>query len=262
MRYRLVWLFAAMVATPAFAADLPVFKAPPTAPYPAPYNWTGFYVASNLGLGQTNATVTDTFAAPGVGTIGVPVTTSERLRGPIGGFGAGYNWQLDRLVLGVEADVNFSRQRFDDASVCNVGGLLIPTCTVSPVDEVQWFATLRARAGIAIDRWLVYATAGAVVQDLRSYAGVSISGAGSWNVFDVSTTRTGYVVGGGFETALTPNWFVGAEYLYVNTGTGTTVSVPLPATLAQTLGAPPGIAVLEKHSLADNIVRLRAGYRF
>jgi opacity protein-like surface antigen len=41
---------AALIGTPAFAADMPV-KAPP-APPPAPiYNWNGWYVGGNVGGG-------------------------------------------------------------------------------------------------------------------------------------------------------------------------------------------------------------------
>lgn len=40
---------AALIGTPALAADMPV-KAPPIAPVAAPvYNWTGFYLGASLG---------------------------------------------------------------------------------------------------------------------------------------------------------------------------------------------------------------------
>ena len=42
------------MAAPASAADMAV-KAPPPAPLPVIYNWSGFYIGGNGGWGQSNS---------------------------------------------------------------------------------------------------------------------------------------------------------------------------------------------------------------
>jgi outer membrane immunogenic protein len=64
---------AAMIATPAFAADMAV-KAPPPAPAvaPAPFSWTGIYIGMNGGYARSTAS--ETFViANNVGTVLPPV---------------------------------------------------------------------------------------------------------------------------------------------------------------------------------------------
>ena len=86
---------AALCATPVLAADMPL-KAPPPAPI---YTWTGFYIGGFGGWGWSdqNWTFPD----------GDPLGSGNR-NGPLGGFQAGYDYQLSPTgLIGVQADVSF-----------------------------------------------------------------------------------------------------------------------------------------------------------
>jgi outer membrane immunogenic protein len=107
---------AALIGTPAFAADMPV-KAPPLAPAPA-YNWTGWYVGVNAGASFGNVKTdfnfapvtfsTFSLAPPLSATVANPafgVSNREYPDGFSGGGQIGYNWQLSPIwVVGLEAD--------------------------------------------------------------------------------------------------------------------------------------------------------------
>src|SRR5579871_97465 len=107
---KLAVVFAAVAfSAPAFAADMAV-KAP-RAPAAVPFSWTGWYVGLNAGEVWQREDVTTTMATGG--HIGVPATLalinasgtgSATASGFIGGGQAGYNLQLNQLVLGLEAD--------------------------------------------------------------------------------------------------------------------------------------------------------------
>jgi outer membrane immunogenic protein len=94
----------------ATAADLPR-KAPAyTPPPPAVFSWTGFYVGGNAGWGWLRDKG-ETFCVNPAGVLNGPgcnaqTATGDQIRGDgfIGGAQAGYNWQINNWVLGVEAD--------------------------------------------------------------------------------------------------------------------------------------------------------------
>ncbi len=186
MKKFLLAALLAGVASSAMAADLPSKKhAPAVAPvYVAPvFTWTGFYGGLNAGYGWGGN--------PG----GV-------FQGPVGGmFGgtAGYNYQLGQFVIGAEGDFDWAGMRND-----NTFG------RASSRMSVDSMLTARARAGVALDRALIYLTGG--------YAGAEVTG----SVFDVgngvfqssSGWRNGGVIGAGLEYAFTNNISAKAEYLY------------------------------------------------
>lgn len=87
---------AALSSTAAFAADMAV-KAPPAAPPPAP-TWTGFYVGGYFG----GAWVTDKIVDVN-GLNGGAHYTMNAFNG-IGGAQGGYNYQINNIVLGLEAE--------------------------------------------------------------------------------------------------------------------------------------------------------------
>ncbi|HEX2652951.1 MAG TPA: porin family protein, partial [Xanthobacteraceae bacterium] len=100
MKTRLAAGFAASVllGMPAFAADLPV-KAFTKAPALAAYDWTGFYLGVNVGLGVARNETT--WAIPAANSL---AKTNLGPFGAIGGAQVGYNWQWRNLVFGLETD--------------------------------------------------------------------------------------------------------------------------------------------------------------
>lgn len=133
MRFKVAsFLIAAVTfgaAQAASAADMPV-KAPMTpAPMAIPYNWTGFYVGIDGGWGRGNH--------DRVNSIGFANSyTSEG--GLIGGH-AGYNWQINQFVLGIEGDAHWANIKGDDGGV---GGTVDETTT-------RFLGSIRGRVGVA-----------------------------------------------------------------------------------------------------------------
>src|SRR5580704_17001447 len=102
MRMILGIVFATAVAGSALAADMGMpLKAPAYAPA---FSWTGTYVGANVGgvWGVFNVNPATTNNLTGV--VGVPGATDIKNNSLIGGFQAGYNWQIKQWVLGFEQD--------------------------------------------------------------------------------------------------------------------------------------------------------------
>jgi outer membrane immunogenic protein len=227
---------AALVGTPALAADMaaPVYKAPPP---PAPVcNWCGFYIGVNAGAEWTKSDFTSTMGPGGgffipasiafINTIG---NGSARKTGFIGGGQIGYNWQFNNIVLGVEADfdgVASGRATFNAAGVTPGGSAVTLSNTLAP----KWFATVRPRLGVAFNQTLFYATGGLAVlnstytQTFTNVTGGVPGGGGS----STNDTKAGWVVGGGLEYAFTHQWSVKAEYLYSKFPALTTAGLVFP----------------------------------
>jgi outer membrane immunogenic protein len=207
----------------AFAADLPSRRAPAPAFAAVPvFTWTGFYVGVNVGYGWSNNDDNNVVTVP-AGTFGPTSTTvtfngNNENDGVIGGAQIGYNFQTGMFVFGIEADIQAADLN-DDGSVRTAlaVGSLPPAGFVFArrSNGVDWFGTVRARAGVAFDRTLVYATGGFAFgggDDNNScgFAAGGIIGCGD------DDTRTGFAVGGGVEYAFTNNLTLGLEGLFVS----------------------------------------------
>ncbi len=170
---------AVIAASATRAADLyggePYYAPAPYAAAPvAARNWAGPYLGANLGYQFANTTV-----------FGIEPN------GLVGGVQGGYNWQFDQVVIGGEADFQFSgaEETFARYKFSN-----------------PWFGTARARLGYALNNILFYGTAGlAFGQGQLEYLGAS-----------KRHTHAGWTAGAGMEVGLTPNWSARAEYLYVD----------------------------------------------
>jgi outer membrane immunogenic protein len=141
--------------------------------------------------------------------------------GFIGGAQAGYNWQADHFVIGVEADIQGSTQRDDKICLINC----VPVIqSVSFDQRMNWLATVRGRVGYALGSTLFYATGGVAYGNVKTTI-VTIT-PGTFNTDMVAETRTGFAVGGGIEYALDlfglfgRNWTTKTEYLFVDLGGG------------------------------------------
>jgi outer membrane immunogenic protein len=166
----------------ASAADLPVRSAPP-APIVAAvpvFTWTGFYVGVNAGYGwNANDSIT-------VGGVRFDLDDEG---GFVGGAQAGYNYQIGSFVVGLEGDIQYADFGGDDRFDFDGDGI-----ADDDFNNSDWFGTVRARAGVAFDRALIYATGG----------------------FAFADDATGWTVGGGLEYAFTNNLSAKIEGLYVN----------------------------------------------
>ena len=99
-----VSLGALALATGAQAADIaarPAYKAPVMAP--APWSWAGFYVGGNVGFAHARTEID----SPNY-VLSSAISTHS---GVIGGLQAGYNWQLNSFVVGLEGDLSFGSLR-------------------------------------------------------------------------------------------------------------------------------------------------------
>jgi outer membrane immunogenic protein len=244
----------------AFAADL----APPPPAYvpPAPYSWTGLYVGVQVGYVWGKDPANTTFITPAVAPVivdgvvlapGVPGlflndSVGNNPQGVIGGAHIGYNLQINQWVAGLEGSVDgtsISRSVFDPFSGLTLG-------SEAPVQ-----GSIRLRAGVAWDRFLVYATGGAAftgIQDTYTDTIGFVTGV-PLAYENISKTRAGWTVGGGLEYAVTDNWSVRAEYRYSDFGHYN--DYPL-----VTYVVPAGDTLTVQHHLTENQVQVGVSYKF
>jgi outer membrane immunogenic protein len=190
------------VATSALAADLPA-KAR-IVPAAAGFNWTGFYIGAVAGGGIVTpyfVDFTENFSYGNWHNGGAAFTAGGTI---------GYNWQVGAAVIGVEAD--FSWVKFDKSSLNNLNGTRFDA-------KWNWLSTVRGRAGLAVDRALIYVTGGLAIVDL-DYRVFRTGGAnpGCGPVGDcarLDKTILGLAAGAGAEYAFSNNWSMKFEYLYV-----------------------------------------------
>lgn len=184
------------------------------------FDWSGPYAGVNAGGGfgdfeHSNVfTITSDTGLLLDGSVDLPVG------GMLGGVQAGYNWQSGQFVYGVEAD--FQESTVEGEGSIN-GRSPRVTLTGQASTKLNGLGTVRARLGYTpVDRFMAYATGGLAYGDTESVL------TGVVDILPVaskkSETKTGWVVGGGVEYALTNHWTIKSEYLYANLGTVTLYS--------------------------------------
>jgi len=193
-------VLATFLATSTYAADLPSRKAPPPMVYAPAFTWTGFYVGLNAGVGWAGSRDVvvsgPTAASSGVLSGGGSDGTF------VGGGQIGYNWQSGSIVYGLETDIQY---------VAMNGGVSWGPYSwwARGEDDGGYFGTVRARIGYAIDRTLLYVT-----------GGLAYGGLNSNPLTGNNTSNVGWTIGGGVEYAITNNWTVKVEGLYVDNSEG------------------------------------------
>ena len=285
--------FAALTVS-ASAADLPSRYVAPASPV---FTWAGAYIGANLGYaannGQTDygysylpgngtGNFSDFFgnAADNVGGSGLAgpanvnglnAVQSALLTGIIpgslgsswrsgfaGGGQLGYNWQTGAFVYGVEADLSGLDAGGTSGFLAALPGALYVNQGWAKT-SVDWLATARLRAGYAVDRLLMYATAG------LAFGGASASsGSVGTDGFTVDTfagssssTRVGWTAGGGGEYAFTDHWIGRVEALYYDLGSA---NYAVAAQNAQTIAE--GLSVTAHHRFDGALARVGLSYKF
>ncbi len=232
-------LFLALLSTQAIAADL-------AAPVESrAFNWTGFYAGGNAGYGQAGG---DASLSISGGPLNGLVTTGSggNVTGAMAGGQVGYNWQAGLFVFGAEADYQWSGQSKTNSQGCALG------CVFQEKTSLTSFGTLRSRFGVAIDRVMIYGTGG-LAYITGSDVTTATVGVASIPLLNVSVSGIGWTAGAGVEFAISGNWSLKAEYLYLAssnvTGSGT-----LPTILGGT--------ATETVRLHDHLGRAGINYKF
>lgn len=169
-----------------------------------PPQWAGGYAGIHLGyVGETNI--------DGIFDGGEPVATESIFLDELNpdgvkiGVHIGHLWQSGNFVYGLEGDFSkaSAKDRIEDIENDSPG---LGNGQDSAKTDIEYLASLRARAGIASDSLFVYATAGISYANTE-FTVTNATGLGQDNEGDTALGSTstdldsfGYVVGAGIET--------------------------------------------------------------
>ena len=138
--------------------------------------------------------------------------------GGTGGIQAGYNWQAGNVVYGAEVDfdaLDLNGSRSITTEYLSAPGTFF---TINQSIKTDWLFTARPRIGWVSNNWLLYATGGLAVTELKFNNTFTDTFAAAYESGSISKTEAGWVVGGGVEYGFTNNWSAKLEYLYMDFG--------------------------------------------
>lgn len=256
MRSLIHGLLLASAASPAFAGDIDNAWLRGSSSFPADplsyRRWSGFYGGGQVGAdfygidfrGVVGTSIT-TISGLDANFAGIPLNDFPRLstmnsKGlSYGGF-AGYNYQIDDIVLGLEVTFNratlngsMSDKESHSYYVSANGQLYATTFNVitSATAAAAEYGTIRARGGWAVGSFLPYVFAGISVGQVNTSSSVNVNYfgtvtpaggnpptiGGDWTQSQVSHGKWlyGFDAGLGVDYAVTQNLFLRGEAEYV-----------------------------------------------
>lgn len=209
--------------------------------------WTGFYLGGNIGGSwsdpSVNVKTVNSFIDPNISVHGRTTALSSVIAssgiiplhssGAVGGIQFGYNYQIaTQYLAGFDADIQAidSHHKGSLIQITPRIGFAPNTVTANLAGSyrAKYVGTVRGRWGVLLPNnnpWLAYFTGGLAYGGIQSSSSINggetpilntsnFTGSGS-----ISTTRTGYVVGGGLEKFVASKWSAKIEYLYYDLGT-------------------------------------------
>ena len=211
---------AALVSasTASFAADLVSY---PPVSESSQYSWTGFHLGISGGYGFNADDPSYSYEnVPSDVLSLLPNAAHLDADGGLIGGTVGFDKQFGQFVLGIEGDM--SATDFGDKAIHNVAGdpnIGFPPLKFRADYEMDWFSTIRGRAGVAFDRWLLYGTAGVAFAKVSLDSSVTVGNPPLGQLTgSEDTTKSGWTAGGGGAVAITPHISLKAEALYYDLG--------------------------------------------
>lgn len=174
------------------------------------YDWTGPYIGLQAGYAWDETPVNWERSAGLDDPVDIDSIDPD---GFVGGLHAGYLFQEDSLVFGLEADIEYSDlSGSTDFIVFDPG----PEDLADIDYDIDWLGSLRLRLGFAMDRALVYATGGLAVGAVKLEGDAEAPG-----LADESddATKWGWTAGVGAAYALADDLSARLEYRYTDLGT-------------------------------------------
>jgi len=170
------------------------------------YNWTGFYIGGQAGgasISPSFKDYNDFFDNQGL--------NADRKYSFTGGAYGGYNWQLNSLVVGVDAQWSW----YGNSSVTSFPfGTVGANSAFFLTTELRDAGSVKARVGLALQDTLVYLAAGPAWANST----FNVGGGVRFNVSE-SKYQSGIAVAAGVEHMFTPNWVARGQIQYSDFGT-------------------------------------------
>lgn len=176
-------IFIVVTSIVAMSASAPAFAEDPV-------SWTGLFIGTDIGYSTGDARV----HIPNY-----PSTFDLEADGLIGGIRAGYNYQEDNLVVGIDGSLYLS-----DVSGKHASGL---DSELYKLKEDDPNGSLGIRIGYAVDKALVFVRSGWAFTKLKTWYDPLAGGVDTEDV-------DGWTVGGGIEYAITDRLSTHVEYRY------------------------------------------------
>lgn len=170
------------------------------APLPMGYDWSGYYAGGEVGFAHGMWTE-DFYRNNNHGH------SDLGMDGTAWGIFAGYNTYISpKTLIGAEVDLG-------STGATQMNNIYDNDTSYSAISTN---GSLRGRMGYALDRVMLYGTAGLAFANITNDIQKGRN-AGEQIVWD-NQTRYGYAAGAGAEYAMTNHWLARAEYLYENFG--------------------------------------------
>lgn len=188
---------------------------------PPAYDWSGAYIGLNAGAAWNDTDINNNLVSKAAQADASIHDFTADQTAFTGGAMVGYNYQIDQLVLGAEADFNylgFSQEDTRKFVIVSEGRSNDITDRIS--FDANWFGTVRGRLGFAIDNLLLYGTGGLAYGHIsldHSFVGerpdqtIRLDGS-------ADSVNWGWTLGAGAEYGF-DRWSLGVEYLYADLGT-------------------------------------------
>lgn len=168
------------------------------------YDWSGFYTGGSInytaqfrGTGQ----LTD----EGYGAL------QPKGQGPKGSVFAGYNFQVNNVIIGAEADLSYGRNH-DNRSMTGIYQNLPVPLYLNFKQSASY--SLKSRLGYAFNDFMIFGTLGLSSSSIKNKGHIIANNI----LYDeyVSHLESGYVIGLGIEYGINANLIARSEYIYSN----------------------------------------------
>jgi len=185
-------------------------------------DWTGFFIGVHAGVagGDFDYPVNIDFFDSERCDEGCSILDSKfglDSSGVFAGAQIGWNWQFDNnFLLGVVGDISWTN--LEGKLEADGDVLESASFDFSAGSEVNWFGTIRGRAGwLWTPSFMTYITGGGAFGNVEASAHLDID---NNEIFDLSddSTEWGWTIGAGAEYKITENLTFLAEYLFVDLG--------------------------------------------
>lgn len=173
------------------------------------HDWTGFYTGWILGAQFGHS-------SDKTGDFGYNADNDKWSYNEAGlnvGATFGYNYAVRRFFIGPEIELGYLDTRGSGAQPLSPGHDTVGK------SRSDFYTALRARVGVDHDRYLLFATGGAIGlnsgKQIVDDCDIAPCGGGTVNA-QKNSFNWGYTIGGGVERWFYKSWLVKLEYLYFN----------------------------------------------